>query len=370
MKRFSGLLALAIGVSIFLAPARAGTVGDFSIRAANPLEPAQVVKLRELVKSHPEAAALAKEVRDEAAPQLEAAPRPLEKIRYEGLVNTDPRRIADVEKLKEMDTVALLTRYWQVSGDPKAEGALRRFVKAWAATYKPTGNDVNENKLYSLLVAYHQVGETFPEDERKDIEAWMRGLGKLHLKAVKKSEFFTNRYTKHVRLVAILGRILDEPEWRAEADKGFKRFVTESLRPDGTSLDLERRDTLTYHASALRPVIELAMLAGEEGRGLYEWESEKGGALKKSVDYVVPYAMGEKTRKEWSNTTVELDRKRAAEGLEEYRQGRLYDPQDALRLMEEASYFDPELTRVVLHLTGSKAKRFPTWQTLVNEAAQ
>ena len=150
----------------------------------------------------------------------------------------------------------------------------------------------------------------------------------------------------------------------------MRRFVAESLFADGSSVDLKRRDTLTYHTSALRPVVELAMLAGDAGDALYTWESPRGGSIKRSVEFVLPYAVGEKTRQEWKNSTVKLDHRRAEAGLEKYRPDRTYDPRDALELMEEASYFDPRLMRAVHHLTGSTAKRFPTWQALVNEAAR
>jgi hypothetical protein len=36
--------------------------------------------------------------------------------------------------------------------------------------------------------------------------------------------------------------------------------------------------------------------------------------------------------------------------------------------MELACRFDPALLRMVRHLTGSKAERFPTCQTLINQA--
>lgn len=116
--------------------------------------------------------------------------------------------------------------------------------------------------------------------------------------------------TYHRRIATVANR----QEWVDLAHQGAKRFVTESLRPDGSSHDFEYRDTLTYHASALRPPIELAMITDDKGRELYTWESPEGGSLKKSVDFVVPYAMGEKTHKEWVNSKVDLDRRRAEAG--------------------------------------------------------
>lgn len=349
--------------------ATAAEVGEFSIPVVHPLSAAQLEALRKLAEVDPEAGAIVEEIKRQALTLLDLRPRPLEMIHYEGLVNTDPRRIATVAKLNQMSDVAWLVRYWQVSGDERAASTLRQIIVAWTDTYKLTGNDVNENKFRPLLVAYHALREGFDPEPREPIDAWVERLGELHAEAVRNSRHFTNRYGKHIRLTALAGMILDRREWVDLAHQGVKRFVTESLRPDGSSHDFETRDTLTYHISALRPPIELAMITGDQGRELYTWESPEGGSLKKSVDFVVPYAMGEKTHKEWVDSKVDLDRRRAEAGLETYQPGRLFDPKDALRVMEEASFFDPLLMKVVHHLHDSDAERFPTWQTLVNSAA-
>ena len=343
--------------------------GEFSIPAVMPLDEPRLEALRELVRSDEEAAAVVASLERGVASSLDAEPHPLREIHYEGLVTTDPRRVVSVQSLREMVAVAQVLRYWQATGDRRAAAMLRRFITAWAATYQVTGNDVNENKLYPLLVAYHAVRDGFNERTRGDVDAWVQRLGEHHLEAVRESDHLTNRYTKHLRLLAICAGVLDRGEWDGAVEAGVKRFVSQSLRGDGSSLDLERRDSLGYHTSALRPLVELAMLAGEGGGELYRWESPDGASIQKSVNYVVPYAMGEKTHEEWVHTTVQLDRDRAAAGLEKYRPGRLYDPRDAVRLMEEASYFDPDLLRVVRHLRGSEAERFDSWQALVNEAA-
>lgn len=366
-RLFAGLTALVLCIARPVAVA--AEVGEFSIPAVNPLNAAQLKALRELAEEDPEAGAIVEETKQLALPLINARPTPLEVIHYEGLVNTDPRRIATVAKLKQMSDIARLVRWWQATGDERAASTLRRFIVAWTDTYELTGNDVNENKFRPLLVSYHALRESFEPEERDRIDAWVERLGELHAEAVRTSGHFTNRYGKHIRLTALAGMILDRREWVDLAHEGVKRFVTESLRPDGSSHDFEYRDTLTYHTSALRPPIELAMIAGDQGRELYAWESPEGGSLKKSVDFVVPYAMGEKTHKEWVNSKVDLDRRRAEAGLEKYQPGRLFDPKDALRVMEEASFFDPSLMKVVHHLHDGDAGRFPTWQTLVNAAA-
>jgi len=344
--------------------------GEFSFRPCLPLNEEQRGRLRHLTESDPEAMKLLITLKSEAEARLTLQPRPLEVIHYEGLVNTDPRRIASVASLREMDDVSILFHYWQATGDGATAAVLKRFIGAWSATYRPTGNDVNENKLYPLFMAYLALQPDFESDERKKIDEWIKAMANLHGEAFKKSRHFTNRYTKRVRLLTLFGKILNRPDWQAQATDGLKRFVQESLRADGSSLDLELRDSLTYHNSALQPAIDLAVMAGSEGPGLYAWTVPSGGSLKKSVDYVIPYASGAQTREEWRKTQVDLDRRRAAAGLEAYRVGRLFDPKDALDLLAEASYFDASLVPLVLQLQQSPAKRFGSWTLLVNAACR
>ncbi len=130
------------------------------------------------------------------------------------------------------------------------------------------------------------------------------------------------------------------------------------------------RDSLTYRASGLEPIVQLASESGESGEEFYRWESPEGSSIQRSVDYLVPYAMGRRTHAEWVNTQVPLDRERAAAGLEECRPGRLYEPSHALPLMELATFLDPNLQSVVDHLRGPGTSRFPAWQSLINEAAR
>jgi hypothetical protein len=363
-------LLLLLGLVLIPSGALADLVGEFSIAWTTPLTAGQLARLRKLVAQDPEAQALARRIADEAADHLDDEPTPLKVIHYEGLVHTHPKRIATVAKLKQMGDAAKLVQFWQVSGDARAAAQLRKLILAWTSTYELTGNDVNENKFKPLLVAYHALREGFAPTQRQRIDQWVEELGKLHFRAVRRSRHFTNRYSKHVRLLALTALILEKPEWTRQAHEGIKRFVSNSLYGDGASHDLRRRDTLTYHCSSLKPPIELAMLAGSQGRDMYTWTNRRGGSIAKSVDYVVPFALGEKTHREWVHTKVKLDKKRAEAGLEKYRPGRLFDPEDALELMEAASYFDADLTHVVEHLTEGDAKRFPTWRMLVNAAAR
>lgn len=86
--------------------------------------------------------------------------------------------------------------------------------------------------------------------------------------------------------------------------------------------------------------------------------------MAKSVAYVVPYATGEKIRKEWVNSQVALDQQRAAAGLAEYQPGKLFDPAKALPLFKWASYYRPEWYSIVSE--SSENSYTATWVGLLN----
>ncbi|MEM6855143.1 MAG: alginate lyase family protein, partial [Planctomycetota bacterium] len=324
-------------------PSEAAGVGEFEIPQTVLLDGAQLDRLAALIATDPEAKAIADRVVAEAQPALARGPEPLAVIHYEGLVNTDPRRVETVASLNQMGDIARLLRAWQVSQDAKIADHLRALILAWTQAYEITGNDVNENKFSPLLMAYASLRESFASEDRAQVDGWVQELGSLHAARVAAVGGVSNRYGKHLRITALCAAVLDHPAWRDAAVDGARRMIAHGLRPDGSSHDLEERDSLGYHGSAVRSLIAMSLLIprADDEPTLYDWVAPSGASIRKSVDFVLPYASGEKTREEWRNTKVELDRQRAAAGIAEYQPGRRYEPRQALPLMEAASLYDP-----------------------------
>ena len=279
VERILPIIVILCVIAVQVPCQAASDPGEFSIRETLPLDLRQREELRELIATDDEARALFKEVEREARKYIEMEPEPLRVIHYEGLLNTDPRRIESVRRLSQMDAAAALLHGWQASGDNRFAAALKRMILAWATTFEPTGNDVNENKLYPLFVAYEALRPKFEAKERSSVDEWLRRMAEMHAQNVAQPRMLSNRFTKSLRMLAIFGRILHHEPWREASERGFKRFVSESLRADGTSFDLEHRDSLTYHNSALRPLIELAILAGTDGPALYTCAGSKKGEV-------------------------------------------------------------------------------------------
>ncbi len=144
-------------------------------------------------------------------------------------------------------------------------------------------------------------------------------------------------------MIGIIGSITSNDSLMRFAQRGFRTYINTAYFPDGTSADLTQRDALHYHVGGLKPMLSAAINLSKFDTlfKLYNYPAPSGASIQKSVAYVVPYARGELERPEWVNTTVALDKERAAAGLAEYQPGKLFDPKEAVPLFEWAVYYQP-----------------------------
>lgn len=156
---------------------------------------------------------------------------------------------------------------------------------------------------------------------------------------------------------------------RGIPDEEILHYRDRSLRPDGSSRDFEQRDALSYHIGGVRPLLRLiSILPPEKTRALYFEESKEGTSIARSVAFLEPYVRGEKEHVEFANTTVQMDRDRAAAGLERYRPGRLFAPRQALSLFQIAVAFVPEYQEIINEISGQAEDLFPDWTSVLAEA--
>jgi hypothetical protein len=175
-----------------------------------------------------------------------------------------------------------------------------------------------------------------------------------------------NWEAKRLKIIGIIGNILQDESLKKYAVEGFKKYIASAYFPDGTSNDLRDRDALHYHVSGLKPCLTafINLSAFDSAFNLYDYETKGGASIKKSVEYVVPFATGEKQREEWVNSKVELDKKRAAAGIEKYQPGKLFDPKQAWEMFEWACYYNADWFSIFEN--SEKPKYTSTWIGLLN----
>ncbi len=278
----------------------------------------------------------------QANQHLRSEPRPLTHLYYEGLLQTNPDRIDTRKSLEDVDKVVDFIYAYYSSNDNRYAQKATKFVVAWADTYQITGNTINENKFVPLFWAHYLFRDQFSKKEKRKVENWMRGIAQAQYDRPRTPN--NNWEAKRQKIIATVGCILEDKIFQEAAVKGFMQYIQTAYYADGTSNDLKQRDALSYHMSGLKPAIGTFVncVPFSSALDLYTYLTPDGASIKRSVEYTLPYAQGEKKRAEWTHSKVELDQKRAAAGLAEYQPGMLFDPKKAIPLFEWAAYYQPE----------------------------
>jgi hypothetical protein len=245
-------------------------------------------------------------------------------------------------------------------------------ILAWAGANQPSGQPVDETKLEPLFVAYELTRSTFSAEERATTDGWLRNIARAELAAVRADSVtaFNNWNSHRLKIIGLIGFLLDDRPLVTHAVEGFRKQIERNLRPDGSSFDFHERDALHYHCYNLEPLLTLAGAARQNGVNLYDYVAPNGACLSKSVRFLEPYCNGTKSHAEWVNSKVEFDRTRAEAGEEKFQVGAAFDPRSALRVFELASFFDEAFKPMVCQLANKSGAKYPTWQTVINEACQ
>ena len=306
------------------------------------LDKQEQTRFKKLIAQDPFVSGIYNSIKNKADAHLKLEPSPVKMIHYEGLLETNPKRVETVKSLLDANKVLDLIYTGYGSSDAIYGEKIREIVLAWADVYEPTGNPINEHKFTSFFFGYHLNRDLFSVEEKQNVESWLSSMARKELE--NRSVPNNNWQAKRLKIIGTIGCIIQDEELKEYALTGLKKYISTAYFPDGTSNDLKLRDALHYHLGGIKPMLDIFInLSKFDPRfDLYEYTDSLGTSIKKAVEYTIPYISGEKIRKEWVNTKVELDKKRAAAGLAEYQPGKLFDPEDAIPMLNCAVYYNPD----------------------------
>ena len=111
-------------------------------------------------------------------------------------------------------------------------------------------------------------------------------------------------------------------------------------------------------------MLNFSKTASLHGINLYNYQSNSGASLKKSVYFLFPYVTGEKTHLEFVNSSVALDKTTGFKKASA-KDAKKWNPKDGLYIMELAYFFDDEALPLVQKLRNNKAE-YPSFEILLN----
>jgi hypothetical protein len=201
------------------------------------------------------------------------------------------------------------------------------------------------------------------------VEDWLRRMARLELQSARTNSMTAmNNWNSHrLKIVGLIGFLLDDQNLIKEAVRGFKKQVEVNLYPDGSSFDFHQRDALRYHCYDLEPLLVLAMAAQQNGIGLYSYQAANGACLARAVSFLVPYCDGTETHAEWVHSKAPFDRQRAAAGETGFSPGAAFNPREAREVFELASFFEEGYAPLALRLFARGGVEYSSWQAVLNK---
>lgn len=112
---------------------------------------------------------------------------------------------------------------------------------------------------------------------------------------IEESKTKNNHKTWYDNLVASIALFYGKTDRAKTIFNNAKILLAAQIQPDGKQpLELERTNSLSYATFNLRAWFMLALHAENAGIDIWHYETNTGQSIRKALDYILPYAMGQK----------------------------------------------------------------------------
>jgi hypothetical protein len=293
----------------------------------------------------------AREVIRAANAAAQREPHALPRVHTEGTLPHQGIYDQSREAMRDWPVMRDLALGFALTGDETYLRAVTRYFAAWLDVYRPSLNPIDETGLDNVILAYDLVGNWLPDPLRRKMAELMRALATGYLAVqpnARKGTTVNNWQSHRVKLITLSAFALNDPGLISSAQRALQTQLDYNLRADGSTVDFEQRDALHYVVYDLEPLLIAALAAKAHGLDWYSIKNRNGASLETALQWLAPYATGERTHEEFAHTTVEFDRTRAKAGLPGF-SGR-WDPKISAMLYQLAGRLNPRWTTLATQL--------------------
>ncbi|MDO1530288.1 alginate lyase family protein [Fulvimonas sp. R45] len=306
----------------------------------------------------PSAAASGDPVLADALAHLDAQPRPMAHVHTQGLLPHQGIHDASAEAERDWPLALRAAVGWRLDGRPELLRQVARYLDAWAGTYRPDFNPIDETNLDQLFQAYALTRDALPAATRTAMAGLLRRMAEGYRSRLRQKAGSTyindvNNWQSHrIKLLATAAAALGDPALVADARRRLMTQVAANIRPDGSTVDFAQRDALHYVTYDLEPLVQAALALSPYGRdNLLEARSPTGSSIAAALDWLAPYAEGRLSHQEFVHTSEPFDVERRRAGLEGY--GGRWNPRNGATLYAYAAVLMPKYRALAARLGGT-----------------
>lgn len=298
----------------------------------------------------------------QAARQIDRPLHLMAQVHTEGVLPTLPAYRQSQAAQDDWDWMRLQALAFRLGGDAAYERRAETALRAWLAAYRPDFDPIDETRLDGLFETCDLLAGAAPADLHERCAALARRLAEGYTDpaiVASKRETSRNNWQSHrVKIATLAAYLTGDPGLIARARALYQRQLRVNLRPDGSCIDFTLRDALHYVVYDLEPLTVADLAAKAHGADWYDVAGPDGSSLKRSLDWLAPYALGTRRHIEFVHSSVPFDAARRAAGVKGF--GGEWQPQTARALYTMAARLDPSFAKVRNRLNPS-----PGWIDLV-----
>lgn len=248
---------------------------------------------------------------------LKRSPDPLPVIHVEGTLPTLPAYKRALEARRDWGAIAVLANAYAMSREARYLDGYGRYLGDWLDVYRISGNPIDETALGDWLHAYRSAGVALSPALAQRMRQFACDLALRYTQPQPTSrKTSTNNWQSHrVKLTVMGAHVCGIAALITKAEAVFAKQIQDNLLPSGETVDFAERDAIHYVVYSVEPLLEAALFASQHGRPLFKTTGPKGQSLGRTLDWLAPYARGDKTHEEFVHSTVRFDAERAAAGV-------------------------------------------------------
>ncbi|WP_248802567.1 alginate lyase family protein [Pseudomonas sp. MWU13-2100] len=315
-------------------------LSSFAGAASTAVTSPQIMNLCQPAATSPSAKQLLAAAQRHLGDGIHALPH----LHTEGTLPNQGIREQSIAAEKDWPVLRQAALAWRLSADPRYLRQVDEGLATWTRTYQPDFNPIDETNLDQLIDAYTLTASALRPETREASRAFLRQLGNGYLAQIrqfhasKSSKNINNWQSHRVKLVTLAAAALADQGMLEQAFQLFRQQVADNLLPDGSALDFRERDALHYVVYDLEPLVQAALAAKPYGGNWLGYSAPTGASLSRSLDWLVPYANGQRSHQEFVHTRVKFDRDRANVGEAGY--SGTWEPKSSNKLFWLAAQLD------------------------------
>ncbi|PZR32849.1 alginate lyase family protein [Caulobacter segnis] len=296
---------------------------------------------------------------------LEREPGPLPVVHTEGTLPGTGIREESTKAREDLPIMLNLALAYRMTGQRPYLQSAERFMTAWTDVYKISLNPIDETHFDQVIMACDLVCSEMTAAARDKIRRFTRAMAEGYLDAMDKprDKPETNWQSHRVKLAVMAAFQSGDKKLIARARDAYDRQIAANINADGTVFDFHERDALHYVTYDLDPLMMAALSAKAHGQDWFERKSAAGSSLPGALDWLTPYALGEKTHQEFVRSKIVFDAQRAAAGQAEY-QPHPWDRANGVQTFALAAQLSPRYAPVFKTVATETRKPLAPWLAL------